>query len=128
MTIYSLHIPPATADPVVPALPTRPALSALSPEAFPALADHIDERDRPILAMLMAGDHPDAIAARMGISARALRLRRQALTARLAPTLSIQASAPQAAERRVFPSDASPPDRTAPVLGSIRTPPCSARS
>jgi hypothetical protein len=98
MTINYLHISPATADPVVPDPPARPELSALSPEAFNELADHVDERDRPILAMLMAGDHPDAIAGRLGISARTLRLRQRAIIGHLTPVLAGPAPAPQTAK------------------------------
>ena len=60
-----------------PAEPVRPA------SAFEVLAERVDERDRPLLAMLLAGEHPDRMAQTMGFGAEALGLRVRALVARL---------------------------------------------
>jgi hypothetical protein len=73
----------APAEIAAPVTGPAPAESPRSREAFGALAEHIDERDRPILAMLLAGDHPDDMAQLMGLSADALGLRVRALIARL---------------------------------------------
>ena len=47
------------------------------------LLDRVEDRDRPILAMLVEHTHPDDIAATVGISAAALKLRRARIIARL---------------------------------------------
>jgi hypothetical protein len=66
--------------PVTGPAPPEPARA---PSAFDALAERIDERDRPLLAMLLAGEHPDLMAQTMGVGAQALGLRVRALVARL---------------------------------------------
>ena len=62
--------------------PARPE-PARAPSAFDVLAERGDERDRPLLAMLLAGEHPDLIAQTMGVGAEALGLRVRALVTRL---------------------------------------------
>ena len=56
------------------------------------LLDQVDERDRAILAMLLEQIHPDDIAATVGISAAALRLRRAHIAARLSHQTKRRAS------------------------------------
>jgi hypothetical protein len=73
----------APADTAPPATGSAPAEPPWSPGAFETLAERIDERDRPILAMLLAGDHPDEMARVTGLSAEVLGLRVRALVARL---------------------------------------------
>jgi hypothetical protein len=75
----------AAAPAETPALVTgpAPAESPRAPGAFAALAEHLDERDRPILGMLLAGDHPDDMAQLMGLSAETLGLRVRTLVTRL---------------------------------------------
>jgi DNA-binding NarL/FixJ family response regulator len=51
----------------------------LAPDPFGELASHVAEEDRRIVAMLLEGAHPDAIARLFGISARELRLRRRSV-------------------------------------------------
>jgi DNA-binding NarL/FixJ family response regulator len=55
----------------------------LLPDPFVELASHVAGRDRRIVAMLLAGAHPDSIAHLCGISARELTLRRHAIVRRL---------------------------------------------
>ena len=55
----------------------------LLPDPFEELAGHVAGRDRRIVAMLLEGAHPDAIASLCGISARELILRRHAIVRRL---------------------------------------------
>jgi DNA-binding NarL/FixJ family response regulator len=55
----------------------------LMPDPFEELASHVTGRDRRIVAMLLEGAHPDAIASLCGISARELTLRRHAIVRRL---------------------------------------------
>jgi DNA-binding NarL/FixJ family response regulator len=55
----------------------------LVPDPFEELASHVAEGDRRIVAMLLEGTHPDAIASRCDISAHELTLRRQAIVRRL---------------------------------------------
>jgi FixJ family two-component response regulator len=47
------------------------------------LLDRVEDRDRPILAMLVEHTHPDDIAATVGISAAALKRRRARIADRL---------------------------------------------
>jgi FixJ family two-component response regulator len=47
------------------------------------LLDRVEDRDRAVLAMLLERVHPDDIAAALGISAAAVRLRRTHIAARL---------------------------------------------
>jgi DNA-binding NarL/FixJ family response regulator len=51
----------------------------LLPDPFEELASHVDERDRRIVAMLLDGASPDAIAGLCGVSAREITWRRQAV-------------------------------------------------
>ena len=55
----------------------------LVPDPFEELASHVAEGDRRIVAMLLEGTHPDAIASLCDISAHELTLRRQAIVRRL---------------------------------------------
>jgi DNA-binding NarL/FixJ family response regulator len=55
----------------------------LLPDPFEELASHVAGRDRRIVAMLLEGAHPDAIASLCGISARELTLRHHAIVRRL---------------------------------------------
>lgn len=55
----------------------------LLPDPFEELASQVAERDRRIVAMLLDGAHPDAIASVCGIGAGELSLRRQAVVRRL---------------------------------------------
>jgi DNA-binding NarL/FixJ family response regulator len=55
----------------------------LMPDPFEELASHVAEGDRRIVAMLLEGTHPDAIASLCDISAHELTLRRQAIVRRL---------------------------------------------
>jgi DNA-binding NarL/FixJ family response regulator len=55
----------------------------LIPDPFEELASHVAEGDRRIVAMLLEGTHPDAIASLCDISAHELTLRRQAIVRRL---------------------------------------------
>jgi DNA-binding NarL/FixJ family response regulator len=55
----------------------------LLPDPFEELAGHVAGRDRRIVAMLLEGAHPDAIASLCAISARELILRRHAIVRRL---------------------------------------------
>lgn len=50
---------------------------------FNELLDCVDDPDRPIMAMLLERTPPDDIASTLGLSARSLRLRRQAILTRL---------------------------------------------
>ena len=72
--------PAEIAAPVTGPAPAEPARAS---SAFDALAERIDEHDRPLLAMLLAGEHPDLMAQTMGVGAEALGLRVRALVARL---------------------------------------------
>ena len=56
----------------------------LRPDAVLALLDRVEDRDRPIVAMLLQGIPPDDVARTLGISARALERRR----ARIRKTLA----------------------------------------
>jgi DNA-binding NarL/FixJ family response regulator len=51
----------------------------LLPDPFEELASHVTAENRRIVAMLLEGIHPDAIAGLCGISAQELRLRRRAI-------------------------------------------------
>jgi DNA-binding NarL/FixJ family response regulator len=51
----------------------------LVPDPFGELASHVAEEDRRIVAMLLEGAHPDAIARLFGIGARELTLRHRAV-------------------------------------------------
>jgi DNA-binding NarL/FixJ family response regulator len=51
----------------------------LLPDPFEELASHVDEPDRRIVAMLLEGAPPDAIASLCGVSAREIARRRQAI-------------------------------------------------
>jgi DNA-binding NarL/FixJ family response regulator len=55
----------------------------LLPDPFEELASHVAEEDRRIVAMLLSGGDPDAIARSCGISARGFTSRRQAIVRRL---------------------------------------------
>src|SRR5580692_4149688 len=55
----------------------------LVPDPFEELASHVAEGDRRIVAMLLEGAHPDAIASLCDLSVRELTLRRQAIVRRL---------------------------------------------
>jgi DNA-binding NarL/FixJ family response regulator len=55
----------------------------LLPDPFEDLASHVAGQDRRIVAMLLEGAHPDAIARLCGISAREFTSRRQAIVQRL---------------------------------------------
>ena len=55
----------------------------LVPDPFEELASHVAEGDRRIVAMLLDGAHPDAIASLCDLSVRELALRRQAIVRRL---------------------------------------------
>jgi DNA-binding NarL/FixJ family response regulator len=55
----------------------------LLPDPFEELASHVAGRDRRIVAMLLEGAHPDAIASLCGISERELTLRSRAIVQRL---------------------------------------------
>ena len=55
----------------------------LVPDPFEELASHVAEGDRRIVAMLLEGAHPDAIASVCDLSVRELTLRRQAIVRRL---------------------------------------------
>jgi DNA-binding NarL/FixJ family response regulator len=55
----------------------------LLPDPFEELASHVAEGDRRIVAMLLEGTHPDAIASLCDISTYELALRRQAIVRRL---------------------------------------------
>ena len=58
----------------------------LQPNAIRALLDHVDDRDRAIVAMLLERARPDHIAGLLGISAHCLELRRQGILKRLGAT------------------------------------------
>ena len=58
----------------------------LVPDPFEDLASHVAEGDRRIVAMLLEGAHPDAIASLCDLSVRELTLRRQAIVRRLDTT------------------------------------------
>jgi DNA-binding NarL/FixJ family response regulator len=55
----------------------------LAPGEFHELLDCVDDRDRAIVAMLLERIPPDYIASTLGLSARSLALRRQAILTRL---------------------------------------------
>jgi len=55
----------------------------LVPDPFEELASHVAEGDRRIVAMLLEGAHPDAIASLCDLSVHELTLRRQAIVRRL---------------------------------------------
>jgi DNA-binding NarL/FixJ family response regulator len=55
----------------------------LRADPFEVLASHVADRDRRIVAMLLEGAHPDAIARLCAISAREFASRRQAIVQRL---------------------------------------------
>jgi hypothetical protein len=81
---------PSAASPGDLAAPVTGAARTEAPRAqgpFDVLAARIDERDRPLLAMLLAGEHSDEMAQVMGLGAEALRLRVQALVAALGAAL-----------------------------------------
>jgi DNA-binding NarL/FixJ family response regulator len=70
--------------------PVRPAtLTARAPQR---LADLTDDQDRPIVAMLVLGIHPDDVARTLGISARALRRRRRQILYELDEALIVAAA------------------------------------
>jgi DNA-binding NarL/FixJ family response regulator len=79
----------------------------LLPDPFEDLASHVAGRDRRIVAMLLEGAHPDAIATLCGISAGELTLRRYAIVRRL-DAVYAPASMPQP---RAQPSPPSCDDR-----------------
>ena len=56
----------------------------LQPDGVLALLDRVESRDRPIVAMLLRGIPPDDVARTLGISARALELRRSRIRKTLA--------------------------------------------
>lgn len=60
--------------------------SVLPSRAIDRLIDYVEDRDRPIAAMLLLRTPVDEIARTLGISARALRVRRCELVRRLEPT------------------------------------------
>ena len=55
------------------------------PSEIHALLDQVEDRDRAIVAMLLEHTPPDHIAGLLGLSARSLELRRQAILKRLGP-------------------------------------------
>jgi two-component system response regulator DesR len=55
----------------------------LARDGFAQLAASLDDRDRAIVALLLDNAHPDDIASTLGLSARLLRERRQAIRKRL---------------------------------------------
>ena len=80
------HTLAAAVDGVMPATP----VAAASPQR---LADLTDDRNRPIVTMLLLGVHPDEIARTLGISARALRSRRQHILYELDEALTVRSAA-----------------------------------
>jgi DNA-binding NarL/FixJ family response regulator len=56
------------------------------PDGLLTLLDRVEDRDRAIVAMLLEGTHPDEVARTLGISARALDLRRKSILKRLGNT------------------------------------------
>jgi DNA-binding NarL/FixJ family response regulator len=62
----------------------------LQPDRVLALLDLVHDRDRPIVAMLLERIPPDDIARTIGISARALQLRRTTIRDRLAPPQRVE--------------------------------------
>jgi DNA-binding NarL/FixJ family response regulator len=78
------HIITATVDGGLPP-------SALAPRSPQRLADLAEDRDRPIVTMLLLGIHPDEIARTLGISSRALRSRRQHILYQLDEALTARA-------------------------------------
>jgi DNA-binding NarL/FixJ family response regulator len=69
------------------------AFPRLVPNPFTELAARVAEADRRIVAMLLEGDHPDDIAAWLGISASAFRLRREVIVRCLDGNVRIGAAA-----------------------------------
>jgi DNA-binding NarL/FixJ family response regulator len=67
--------------------------SALGSRAPQRLADLAEDRDRPIVTMLLLGIHPDEIARTLGISARSLRSRRQHILYDLDEALTVRSAA-----------------------------------
>jgi DNA-binding NarL/FixJ family response regulator len=65
-----------------------------------ALLDQVEDRDRAIVAMLLEHTPPDHIAGLLGISARSLETRRQAILKRLAPTCGADDCRPDERELR----------------------------
>jgi DNA-binding NarL/FixJ family response regulator len=59
------------------------AFPAIGPDLVHPLADLVADRDRPIVAMVLLGTPPDEIARTLGISARSLRGRREAILRQL---------------------------------------------
>jgi DNA-binding NarL/FixJ family response regulator len=58
----------------------------LAPDEFHELLDCVDDRDRAIVSMLLERIPPDNIASTLGLSARSLRMHRQAILTRLDAT------------------------------------------
>jgi two-component system response regulator DesR len=66
----------------------RRVLSTIGADVIRELADLVADRDRPIVAMLLLGVAPDEIARTVGISGRALTVRRRDIVKRLDEALT----------------------------------------